>query len=70
VIESAVAAEPGVTGYALAPGSAAADLAVTLRVAGAADAEHARRAAASIAQRLAARFRRGVELSVQLPASG
>jgi hypothetical protein len=68
-IESALTAEPQVTGYTLAPGSEAADLAVTLRVASVAGADDARRAAQSIAVRLAPRFRRGVELSVEAPAS-
>jgi hypothetical protein len=62
VVGSAVAAEPGVRGCAIAPG-ASADLSVTLL---ADDADSARRAAQSIAARLAGRFRRGVELSASL----
>jgi hypothetical protein len=68
VVESAVAAWPHVAGFTLAPGSAPADLAVTLRVASAASVDEARQAAQSIATGLAPRLRRGVELSVELPA--
>jgi hypothetical protein len=68
MVESAVAAWPRVAGYALAPGGAVAELAVTLRVATAADAGQARHAAESIARGLAPRLRRGVELSVELSA--
>jgi hypothetical protein len=68
VIEAAVAAEPAITGYTLAPGSDA-DLAVTLRLADAVAMEAARRAAQAIALALAPRLRRGVELSAELPAS-
>jgi len=67
VIEVAVAAEPAITGYVLAPGGG--DLAVTLRLAEPAATEPVRRVAQAIALALAPRLRRGVELSVQLPAS-
>ncbi|MCW2934800.1 MAG: hypothetical protein JWM19_5762 [Actinomycetia bacterium] len=79
VIAAAVAAEPAITGYILAPGGGSAgsssangggaDLAVTLRLADAIAAEPARRAAQAIAAALAPRLRRGVELSMELPAS-
>jgi hypothetical protein len=80
VVEAAVAAEPAITGYILAPGSGSthgsggaeggsADLAVTLRLADAIAAEPARRAAQAIALALAPRLRRGVALSMELPAS-
>jgi hypothetical protein len=87
VIEAAVAAEPAIAGYTLAPGGgsahgsrsssagrgtaegASADLAVTLRLADAIATEPARRAAQAIALALAPRLRRGVALSVELPAS-
>ena len=59
VVSEIVAAEPGLAGFTLTPASSAADLAVTLRMASAADADSARRAAQAIAVRLAARFRRG-----------
>lgn len=64
VIEQAVAAEPAVMECALAPATQGGDLAVRIRVATAADADAARRAAEVIAARLSARFRRGIELSV------
>jgi hypothetical protein len=60
VIDSVVAATPGVTAYALAAPAAGGDLAVELR---AAEAGPARDAAQAIAMRLAPRFRRGVEIS-------
>ncbi len=84
VIEAAVAAEPAITGYALAPGGGGAhgrdgagsasaegggaDLAVTLQLAGATAMDPARRAGQAIALALASRLRRGVELGVELPA--
>jgi hypothetical protein len=63
-VEAAVAGEPGITGFSLAPGRAdGTDLAVRLRVA-AGNAEPAvNRVAASIAARLAGRLRRGIEVS-------
>ena len=63
VIDSVVAATPGVTAYTLAAPTAGGDLAVELR---AAEAGPARAAAQAIAMRLAPRFRRGVELSAAL----
>jgi hypothetical protein len=80
MIEAAVAAEPAITGYILAPGGGSAhpsssadgsgaDLRVTFRLADANATEPARRAAQTIAAALAPRLRRGVELSVELPAS-
>jgi len=68
-VEAAVAAEPAITGYVLAPGSRGGDLAVTLLLADAVATEPARRAAQAIAQALASRLRRGLELSMELPAS-
>ena len=74
VIEAAVAAEPAITGYVLAPGGGrpadggGADLAVTLQLTDAAGAEPARRVAQAIALALAPRFRRGLELSMELAA--
>ena len=70
VIEAAVAAEPAVAGFSLAPGreaaagTEAADLAVRLAVSGEDWPPAVRRAAGRIAARLAGRLRRGVELSV------
>jgi SseB protein N-terminal domain len=63
VIEQAAAAEPAVLECTLAPSAEGGELAVTLRVATAADVDAARRAAGEIAARLSARFRRGVEFS-------
>jgi hypothetical protein len=61
VVQAVVAAEPGVTGAALGPGRAGGDLEVSFWTG---DAEAARRAAQAVAMSLAARFRRGVEVSV------
>jgi hypothetical protein len=69
VIEAAVAAEPAITGCVLAPGGGRADLAVTLLLADAGATEPARRVAQAIALALAPRLRRGLELSMELPAS-
>ncbi len=67
-VAAAVASEPDIAGFSLAAGRAdRTDLAVTLRLAaGRTDewAPAANRAAASIAARLAARLRRGIEVSV------
>jgi hypothetical protein len=65
-ISEVIASHAGVTGFALAPASSGGDVAVTLRVAGAADAGTARAAAQVIAAFLGSRFRQGVELSVSL----
>ena len=69
-VEAAVAAEPAIAGFSLAPGRGAAagteatDLAVRLAVSGGDWAPAVRRAAGRIAARLAGRLRRGVEISV------
>jgi len=67
-IEAAIAAEPAIAGFSLAAGRAdGTDLAVTLRLAAprAGDwAPAANRAASGIAARLAARLRRGIEVSI------
>jgi len=63
VIESVIAATPGVTAVTLSAPTAGGDLAVQLKVT---DAGPARAAAQVIAMRLAPRFRRGVELSAAL----
>jgi SseB protein N-terminal domain len=67
-VAAAVAGEPDIAGFSLAAGQAdRTDLAVTLRLAaGRTDdwAPAANRAAASIVARLAARLRRGIEVSV------
>jgi len=68
VVEEAVAADPAITGYALASSPGNADLAVTLLLANAAATEAARQVAQSIALALAPRLRRGIELNaVQSP---
>jgi hypothetical protein len=67
-VAAAVAGEPDIAGFSLAAGrSDRTDLAVTLRLAVRRTddwAPAANRAAASIAARLAARLRRGIEVSV------
>jgi hypothetical protein len=62
-VEAAVAAEPAITGFGLAP-SEQADLAVRLHPAGGDWQPAVNRIAPSIASRLAARLRRGIEISV------
>jgi hypothetical protein len=72
-VEAAVAAEPLITGFGLAAGTAAADLAVRLYLPGEPGEDWqpaVNRAASRIAGRLAARLRRGVELSVARDAIG
>ncbi len=61
VVEAAVAAEAGVTGYCLGTGMAGGELAVSFRTV---DIQAARRAAQVVAMSLAARLRQGIELSV------
>ena len=70
-VQAAVAAEPAIAGFSLTPGRAGAtDLAVRLRLAKPAPAAAAdwgpavNRATASIAARLAARLRRGIEVVI------
>ncbi len=66
LVESALAGEPAVTGFSLAPGSAeGTDLAITLRLAVADWRPAASRAAESLASRLAGRMRRGIEIRVE-----
>jgi hypothetical protein len=62
-VEAAAAAEPAVTGVTLAPGDENCDLAITLRVTGAAGTEDIRRAAQAIAVALAPRLRRAIAVS-------
>jgi hypothetical protein len=63
-VEAALAGEPGVTGFTLAPGRQdATDLAVSLRLASGDPGPVLTRAANRIAARLAGRLRRGVEFS-------
>ncbi len=62
-IEAAIAGNPAIVGFTVAPGSAGADLAVTLRLVGPAGAEAARVAGSAIATVLAGRLRRGIALS-------
>jgi len=61
VVEAAVAAEAGVTGYRLGVGVSGGELAVSFR---SVDIEAARRAGQAVAMRLAPRLRQGIELSV------
>ena len=67
-VQAAVAAEPAIAGFTLAPGHAgAADLAITLHLAPRKDADRGpavNRAAAGIATRLGARLRRGIEVVI------
>jgi hypothetical protein len=67
-VQAAVAAEPAIAGFSLAPGHrGAADLAITLHLAPRQDADRGpavNRAAAGIATRLGARLRRGIEVIV------
>jgi hypothetical protein len=73
-VQAALAGEPGIAGFTLAPGRADAggrqdgtDLAITLQLTpqdAKHDAQAANRAAASIAARLAGRLRRGIEVSL------
>lgn len=67
-VRAAVAAEPAIAGFSLAPGHhGAADLAITLRLAPGAKTDPGpavNRAAAGIATRLGARLRRGIEVIV------
>jgi SseB protein N-terminal domain len=67
-VQAAVAAEPAIAGFSLAPGHRdAADLAITLHLAPRKDAgrgEAVNRAAAGIATRLGARLRRGIEIVI------
>ena len=66
VVESALAGEPAVAGFTLAPGSAdGTDLAITLRLAVTDWRPVINRAAESLASRLAMRMRRGVEIRVE-----
>ena len=66
-VEAALAGEPGVTGFVLAPGRQdGTDLAVTLSLAAGDWEPVLNRAANTIAARLAGRLRRGVEFSVAL----
>jgi hypothetical protein len=62
-VEAAIAAEPVITGFSLAP-SRQVDLAVQLHLAAGDWRSAVNRAASSIAARLAVRLRRGVEFSV------
>ena len=67
-VQAAVAAEPAIAGFTLAPGHpGAADLAITLHLAPRKDADRGpavNRAAAGIATRLGARLRRGIEVVI------
>jgi hypothetical protein len=67
-VQAAVAAEPAIAGFSLAPGhQGAADLAITLHLAPRQDADRGpavNRAAAGIATRLGARLRRGIEVVI------
>jgi hypothetical protein len=67
-VQAAVAAEPAIAGFSLAPGHpGTADLAITLRLAPRQDADRGpavNRAAAGIATRLGARLRRGIEVVI------
>jgi hypothetical protein len=75
-VQAALAGEPGIAGFTVAPGRADADadastagtdLSITLRLTpqdAKHDAQTANRAAASIAARLAGRLRRGIEVSL------
>ena len=73
-VQAAIAGEPGIDGFTLAPGSAdGTDLAIALHLAAQPAAQpsadravrpNADRAAASIAARLAGRLRRGIEVSL------
>ena len=67
-VQAAVAAEPAIAGFSLAPGHpGAADLAITLHLAPRRDADWGpavNRAAAGIATRLGARLRRGIEVVI------
>jgi hypothetical protein len=69
LVESALAGEPAVAGFGLAPGVAdgadGADLAVTLRLAVIDWRPVVNRAADRLAARLGARMRRGVEIRVE-----
>jgi hypothetical protein len=67
-VQAAVAAEPAIAGFSLAPGHpGATDLAITLHLAPRQDADPGpavNRAAAGIATRLGARLRRGIEVVI------
>jgi SseB protein N-terminal domain len=65
-VQAAVAAEPAIAGFSLAPGRAGrADLAVTLHLVSTGEQGQAvNRAAAGIAARLATRLRRGIEVVI------
>jgi hypothetical protein len=66
-VQAALAAEPAIAGFSLAPGRGAADLAIALHLAPQGDADWGaavNRAAAGIATRLGARLRRGIEIVV------
>jgi hypothetical protein len=67
-VQAAVAAEPAIAGFSLAPGHlGAADLAITLHLAPGQNADRGpavNRAAAGIATRLGARLRRGIEVVI------
>ena len=67
-VQAAVAAEPAIAGFSVAPGHpGAADLAITLHLAPRRDADWGpavNRAAAGIATRLGARLRRGIEVVI------
>ena len=73
-VQAAVAAEPAIAGFSLAPGHrGAADLAITLHLAPRQDADRGpavNRAAAGIATRLGARLRRGIEVVIAERANG
>jgi hypothetical protein len=62
-VEAALAGEPGVEGFTLAPGHADTDLSVTLRLTGRDPEQAAARAANGIAARLAPRLRRGIDFA-------
>ena len=66
-VQAALAAEPAIAGFSLAPGRGAADLAITLHLVPQNDADWqpaVNRAATGIATRLGARLRRGIEVVV------
>jgi hypothetical protein len=67
-VQAAIAAEPAIAGFSLAPGRpGAADLAITLHLAPRRDADWGpavNRAAVGIATRLGARLRRGIEVVI------
>jgi SseB protein N-terminal domain len=62
-VEAALAGEPGIEGFTLAPGHQDTDLSVTLRLTGRDPRQAAARAAEGIAARLASRLRRGIDFA-------